>query len=194
MYKNMLELLITSKTKRKLLRLFFTNPEKSFYLREVARLIDEPLTAVRRELLLLEKGGILVSSKEGGRLYFKLNRTFPFFDELKRIIYGTIALGDALRERLQNFSSIEVAFIYGSVAKGEETAKSDIDLMVVGGISEKELHNVISKIEKEIGREINYTLMTPLEFRTRIKSGDPFLERICREEKIYIKGEIENDH
>ncbi|MCR4433627.1 MAG: nucleotidyltransferase domain-containing protein [Caldiserica bacterium] len=157
-------------------------------------MIDEPLTAVRRELLLLEKGGILVSSKEGGRLYFKLNRTFPFFDELKRIIYGAIALGDALRERLQNFSSIEVAFIYGSVAKGEETAKSDIDLMVVGGISEKELHNVISKIEREIEREINYTLMTPQEFRTRIKSGDPFLERICREEKIYIKGKIENDH
>lgn len=189
----MLEYLITSQTKRQLLRLFFTNPERAFFLREIARFLGSPLSGVRKELLQLEKAGIIISQREGGRLYFKLKKDFAFFEELKRIILGTVGLGDVLKRKLQSPRSIKLAFIYGSVARGEETPQSDIDLFIVGNITEKELHRIITRAENEISREINYTLMTPKEFQERIKSDDPFLKRLFREEKIFLKGKVENE-
>jgi predicted nucleotidyltransferase len=187
----MLEYIITSKTKRNLLKLFLTHPSKAFYTREVAKLTDEPLNAVRRELGYLEKAGLLRSHREGNRKYYEVIREFPLFAELKKIIYSTIGLGDYLRDKLAGSSNVELAFIYGSVASSKERAKSDIDLFVVGKIEEGELHKFVSSMEKEIGREINYTLMDKKEFARRIKKGDPFLQRVMREEKLVLKGKVD---
>ncbi len=184
----MLEYFITSKTKRSLLRLFLTNPERRFYTREIAKTTGEPLNAVRRELGYLEKVGLIESHKEGNLKYFRVVKEFPFYPELKKIIYCTVALGDYLRDRLKDSESIELAFIYGSVARNEEMAKSDIDLFVVGGIDEEELHGLVSDIEKEIGREISYVLMTKREFNERKDRGEPFLKRITGERKLVVKG------
>jgi len=159
----MLEYFITSKTKRNLLKLFLTNPERRFYTREVARLTGEPLNAVRRELGYLEKAGLLRSHKEGNLKYFEVVEEFPLYPELKKIIYATIGLGDYLSNRLKDSELIELAFIYGSVANDEETRKSDIDLFVVGEVEEEELQRLVSDIERETGREINYTVMTRRE-------------------------------
>lgn len=184
----MLEYFITSKTKRNLLKLFLANPERQFYTREIAKLTNEPLNAVRRELGYLEKAGFVKSHSEGNLKYFAVVKEFPFYSELKRIIYSTVGLGDFFRDRLKDSESIELAFIYGSVAKDTETSKSDIDLFVVGEIEDEELHRLVSNVEKEIGREINYTLMTKKEFAERSKSGEPFVKRIEREEKLVLKG------
>jgi len=184
----MLEYFITSKTKRSLLKLFLTNPERQFYTREIAKLTGEPLNAVRRELGYLEKAGLLKSHKEGNLKYFEVVKEFPFYPELKKIIYSTIGLGDHLRDRFKDSELIELAFIYGSVAKNEETKKSDIDLFVMGEIAEEELHKLVSNIENGIGREINYTLMTKKEFTERRGRGEPFIKRIEREEKLVLKG------
>jgi len=184
----MLEYFITSKTKRSLLKLFLTNPERRFYTREVAKITGEPLNAVRRELGYLGKAGLVTSHKEGNLKYFKVVKEFPFYAELKKIVYSTIALGDYLRNRLKDSESIELAFIYGSVARNEEIEKSDIDLFIVGEIEEGELHGLISDVEKEIGREINYTLMTQGEFTERRDRGEPFLKRIIGEKKLVLKG------
>lgn len=184
----MLEYFITSKTKRNLLKLFLTNPKKAFYTREVAKLTGEPLNAVRRELGYLEKAGLLRAHREGNRKYFEVVREFPFFAELKKIIYSTIGLGDYLRDKLKDSKLVEIAFIYGSVARNEERGSSDIDLFVVGRIEEEELQRLISDIERGIGREINYTLMTREEFAKRSKSGEPFIKRIKQEEKLALKG------
>lgn len=145
----MLKYFITSKTKRSLLKLFLTNPERRFYTREIAKLTGEPLSAVRRELGYLEKAGLLRPHKEGNLKYFEVVKEFPFYPELKKIIYATIGLGDYLGNRLKDSESIEVAFIYGSVAKNEETKKSDIDLFVVGEVEEEELQGLVSDIERE---------------------------------------------
>jgi predicted nucleotidyltransferase len=187
----MLEYFITSKTKRNLLKLFLTNPESQFYTREIAKLTGEPLNAVRRELGYLEKAGLLKSRRQGNLKYFTVVKKFPFYTELKKIIYSTIGLGDYLRDRLEDSGAIELAFIYGSVAKNEEKEKSDIDLFVVGGIEEEELHRMVSEIEKEIGREINYILMTKKEFDQRSERGEPFIRRIEREEKLMLKGNLD---
>jgi len=159
----MLEYFITSKAKRNLLKLFLTNPERRFYTREVARLTAEPLNAVRRGLGYLEKAGLLRSHKEGNLKYFEVVKEFPLYPELKGIIYAAIGLGDYLSNRLKDSELIELAFIYGSVAKYEEARKSDIDLFVVGEVEEEELQRLVADIEREIGREINYTVMTRRE-------------------------------
>ncbi len=120
----MLEYLITSKAKRRLLKLFITNPDRDFYTREIAKLTGEHLNAVRRELGHLEKAGLIRSRREGNLKYYSLVKEFPFYPELKKIIYATIGLGDYLTAKFSDSKQIEFAFIYGSVAKNEETAKS----------------------------------------------------------------------
>jgi predicted nucleotidyltransferase len=184
----MLKYFITSKTKRSLLKLFLTNPDKSFYTRQIARLTGEPATAVRRELGYLEQAGLLKYREEGNLKLFEVIKEFPFYAELKKMIYATIGLGDYLKNKLNDPSLIEIAFIYGSVAKDEETAKSDIDLFVVGSIGDEELHKLSTEIETEIGREVNYTLMTKFELAKRRESGDPFLKRVVKEKKLILKG------
>lgn len=187
----MLEYFITSKTKRSLLKLFLTNPDRRFYTREIAKITGEPLNAVRRELGYLEKAGLLKSHREGNLKYFEVVKEFPFYPELKKIIYSTVALGDYLRNRLKDSESIELAFIYGSVARNQETEKSDIDIFVVGEIEEEELHGLVSDIEKGIGREVNYTLMSKKEFNERRDRGEPFLKRVIREKKLVLKGNLD---
>jgi predicted nucleotidyltransferase len=185
----MLEYLITSRTKRSLLKLFFTNPDRTFYVREIARLTGEPVNAVRRELDYLSKAGLLKSSTRGNQKYYSVITEFPLYAELKKIIYATIALGDYLTTRLTDSKEIELSFIYGSVARNEETEKSDIDLFVVGEISEDELHRLIMDIESDIRRQVNYTLMDRNEFRKRLEKGEPFIKRILAEKKIVLKGD-----
>jgi predicted nucleotidyltransferase len=187
----MLERFITSKTKRKLLKLFILHPEESFYVREIEKLTKEPVTAVRRELGYLEEVGFLKSRNEGNLKYFQVNQDFPIYPELKRIIYSTIGFADYLKENVHSFDSINLAFIYGSVARNEETTQSDIDLLVVGTTHHKDFHKTISEIERETGREINYTLMTRQEFEDRLKNKDAFLTRVMKEEKILVKGTVD---
>lgn len=187
----MLQYFITSKTKRKLLKLFVLHPKKSFYVRETGKLTQEPLTAVRRELGHLEKAGFLKSRKEGNLKYFEVNRDFPIYPELKKIIYSTVGFWDYLKERLHTFDSIDLAFVYGSVARDEESIESDIDVLVVGAADHRNLHETISHMEEETGREINYTLMTRQEFDERVERKDSFLNRVLKEEKILLKGTLD---
>ncbi len=186
----MLEYLITSKAKRSVLRLILMNPDRTFYIREIARLTGEPLNAVRRELGYLEKAELVKSHREGTLKHYSVNKEFPFYTELKKIIYATVGLGDYLTAKLPNPEQIELAFIYGSVARGEETANSDIDLFVVGDIDEAVLHNLVSQIERDTGRSINYTLMARKEFDMRIINGEPFIKRVMAEPNIILKGNL----
>ena len=186
-----LEYLITSKAKRNLLRLFLTNPDREFYIREIAKLTGEPLNAVRRELGYLGKAGLVKSHREGNLKYFSVVKEFPFYPELKKIIYATVGLGDYLTHRFKESRQVDLAFIYGSVARNEETAKSDIDLFVVGEIDENTLNELISEIEGEIGRPVNYTLMTKKEFDDRRNKGEPFIKRIMAEKKLALKGSLD---
>ena len=184
----MLEHLITSKAKRRLLKLFITNPDSAFYIREIAKLTGEPINGVRRELGHLESAGLVKPRREGNLKYYSLVREFPFYPELKKIIYATVGLGDYLNNKFKEPQQIDLAFIYGSVAKNAETAKSDIDLFVVGEIDEADLHTLASRIEADIRRNINYVLMTRTEFQERLNRGEPFVTRVMAEEKLVLKG------
>jgi len=185
----MLEYLITSRAKRKLLKLFITNPDRNFYGREISKLTSESPNGVRRELANLEKAGLVKSRSEGNLKYYSLVQSFPFYPELKKIIYATIGLGDYLVEKFKDPHQIELAFIYGSVARNEETSRSDIDLFVVGEIDEAELHSLVSQVEADIKRSINYVLMSGKEFQRRLNEGETFVKRIMSEEKIILRGD-----
>jgi predicted nucleotidyltransferase len=184
----MLEHLITSQAKRRLLKLFITNPDSTFYTREIAKLTGESPNGVRRELAHLEQAGLVKSHREGNLKYYSLVQDFPFYPELKKIIYATVGLGDYLSAKFKEPQQIELAFIYGSVAKNGETAKSDIDLFVVGDIDESELHNIASQIEADIRRSINYVLMSKDELQKRLSEDESFVKRVMKEEKIILKG------
>lgn len=186
----MLKYFITSKTKRKILKLFLINPEKKFHIRGIEKILNEPFNAIRRELNYLQKGGLLISWKEANLKYFQINKNFPLLSEFRKIINLSEGIGDLIKERVNKLGKIDLAFIYGSVARGEENIKSDIDLFILGNINEIELHYSISEIEKEIGREINYVMMTKNEFNKRLKSNEPFIKRILKEEKIVLKGAV----
>ncbi len=184
----MLKYLISSRPKRKLLSLFLIHPEEKFYIRQLERLISEPIGAIQRELPKLEKMGLIKSEISGRRKNYFLDKACPIKEELKSIMLKTIAVGERIRELIKKAENIKYAFIYGSIAKGEEDLKSDIDLIVIGNIDEIRLQKKIQQIESEISRTINYSLINIEEFKKRVKAKEPFLIRILREKKIEIIG------
>ena len=182
----MLKSLITSKVKRKILSLLFINPENEFYLREISKKLDEETNAVSRELKILEDGGIVLSHRKGNMKYFAVNRKCPIFNELKNIILKTDGLGSIIKNKLKD-SNILFAFIYGSYAEGREGRKSDIDLMVIGEIRMNRFNRMISNLERNIGRDINYIIYPKREFLEKSPSG--FIQKVIKDKKIMIIGE-----
>ena len=185
----MLVKLFTSKLRIEILALFFSRSEEALYLGEIVKLTGEDRGNISRELRNLESIGLLVSRKEGNLKYYSSNRHFLLYDELKSIILKTRGAVGTLKQTLSRAKKIDYAFIYGSIASGTETAKSDIDLMVIGEISLESLLKLIRGPEKALGREINPSLYNVKEYKRRMKKKDPFIVRIMSEPKIMLIGE-----
>lgn len=181
-----------SKTRRELFRLYFTNPDNEYYLRGLERILDIPVSMVRSELLRLEKEGLFISRKKGNLVYFSLNKSYPLFDEFKSIVFKTVGIQGLLRQAFQKIKGVEIAFIYGSFAKNEEKASSDIDLLVVGKPDEDSLVREINQLEKVLKREINYTLYTGNEFKKRKKQKDGFILDVMSSKKIFLTGKTDD--
>lgn len=180
-------------TRRKVLSLFFMHSDKQFYFREVLKLTNTKQGTVQRELKSLTKAGILELETRGNQTYYSANKSHPIYAELRRIVLKTFGLVDILKDALSPFrEKIEVAAIYGSIASGEETAKSDIDLLVIGKISFDNLSATISRAEKELMREINPTLYPVKEFKEKIKRKNHFLRSVLKSKMIFLIGN-END-
>jgi len=183
-----LDKLFSSKARVEILKLFLFNPDDSFYQRQISMLTRQSIRGVQREVEKLQSLGLIEKSAQGNRLYYKVNRNCSIFEELKRILFKTAGIAETLKEKLIKSDSVKIAFIYGSYAKGEESLSSDIDLLVIGGITSKELSGLLSKCKSEIGREINYTVFKAGEFSKRIKQKDHFLNTVLKEKKLFIIG------
>jgi predicted nucleotidyltransferase len=177
-----------SKTRKELFRLYFTNPDNEYYLRELERNLDIPVSMIRKELAHLEDTGIFLSSKKGNMVYYSLNKSYPLFEELKSIVFKTIGIQGLLKETLNKIRGIEVAFIYGSFAKKEEAAISDIDLFIMGKIDDSRLLREIRRLEKLLKREINYSIFTTDEFKKKVKEKDSFIIDLLENQKIFLVG------
>ncbi len=178
-----------SKTRKALFRLYFTNPENEYYLRELERLLDIPVSMVRKELIRLEKENIFLSHKKANLVYYQLNKLYPLFSELKSIVSKTVGAEGVLKQTLSKVKGVEAAFIYGSFAKNSESAASDIDLFVKGNIDEDSLVREINKIEKSLKREINYTLYASEEFKKKKVKKDSFILDLLENPKIFLIGD-----
>ena len=181
--------LLSSKVRQKLFRLYFSQTNRRYYLRELERLLDEPVGNIRRELLRWSKAGLFLREKVGNLTYYSLNKSFPLYEELRTIVSKTIGIEYILKEGLKGIESIVVAITYGSVASGEDTGNSDIDVLLIGNPDMDELVNNVQEMEKELGREINYVLYAPEEFKRKKEARNTFIIDALRNPKVFIIGE-----
>jgi len=183
--------LLLGKTRLAILALLLSKPERRLYLRQVIRLTGAGQGAVQRELASLVRAGILTKTREGNLAYFQVNRAVPVFEELRGIVQKTAGIADLLRAALLPLSdSIQHAFLYGSTARGTEHAESDIDLMVIGDVSFFDVVSTVSPLQETLGREINSTVFTSDEFKTRLEKQDHFLRRVMDGDRIDVIGGI----
>jgi predicted nucleotidyltransferase len=180
-----------SQARRAIFELYFSHPEKKYYLRELERILHQPVQNIRRELISLEKNGIFQREKMGNQVYYSLNAESPIFKELKGIVSKTIGVESELRKILVNVGQISAAFIFGSFASGTEDYLSDVDLMIIGNIDEDNLIGEISKLETSIEREINYHIFSSSDFEKRLKESDAFIKGILSKPTIFLIGKHE---
>jgi predicted nucleotidyltransferase len=180
------------KARRAVLSLLYGHTDEAFYLRQVVRVTGIGLGPAQRELKQLTDAGIIQRMVRGKQVYYQANVKCPIFAELKSLIVKTAGLADVLRETLAPLAEqIAIAFVYGSMASGEATSESDIDLLVVGNIDEMALHGALSQAENRLGRPVNYTLMSQLEFDKRRSEKGGFIARVLLGQKIMILGSID---
>ncbi len=178
------------KTRRAVLGLLYSEPDKALYLHEILRATGAGRGAVQRELGRLAAAEIVSKSRRGRQVYYQANPACPVFEELRGLVLKTVGLADVLREVLAPLADgIQVAFIYGSQANGEAKASSDVDLLVVGEPEEMSLHRAVSNAEECLGRPVNYTLFSTDEFHRRRKEKGGFIERVLSGDKIGIVGD-----
>ena len=167
-----------------------TQPEKWWYLSELADFLHTRPSSLQRELCSLQQSGILQQRKDGRRSYFKAETRSPIFRELRSIFEKTVGLIPTLRAALRPFESkIVCAFVYGSIARREESVTSDVDLMVIGNVGLGDLAPSLQKAEKRLGREVNVTNYSETEFHNKITEGDHFLKTVLKGSLQFVKGE-----
>lgn len=176
----------------KVLSLFLMHPEEEYYQRDIVERTGSGLLQVQRALKRMERAGLVSKTREGNRVYYTTERAHPAFQDLQRVFLKTVALGDVLRQALTPLNGrITLAFIYGSLARGEETAGSDIDLFLVGDITLREVTRVLGKIGRDVGREFNPAVYPPKEFRRKVNTRNHFITEVLESPKIWLIG---NDH
>ena len=188
----MLGKLFGSRVRAQVIGWLFTHPDERYYVRQLASLLDEDSTNVSRELSKLEALGVVVGRREGRQKHYQANRNLPIFDELRSIAVKTVGLVEVLSNALARYGSkITLAFVYGSVAQGTHTAKSDVDLIIVGDLDAVDLHRTIAEAETKLKRAVNYSLFSPEEFQTERDSADSFVSSVLSGSIIPIVGTVD---
>jgi len=188
----MLQDLMVSKVRAKLLQTFLAKPKEMFYVRQLVRLTSEEINAVRQELKRMEKLGMVKKENRGNRIYYWFNQDYPLYQEILAMVCKTVGLGGEILKRRSKIGNIRYALISGRLVKGLPRKPEGVDLLIVGEINLPNLANLVRDEEKNLGREINYSVMTKEEFDFRKKRRDPFLFSILTEAKIMLIGEEES--
>lgn len=183
-----LSLLFYSEIRAELLRLFFGLRSARLYLGEIERMTGFANRSIEEELKKLAGLQLLTATRDGNRVYYTANRVHPLYPELHNIVLKTDGLHDVLADALAPDRRIEFAFIFGSVAQSSERAESDLDLMIVGDLGQRDLATLLKKASESIGREINPHVFSRAEFGQRMANRDHFLTNILNKPTIFIKG------
>lgn len=175
--------------RRDALALLLLHPEMSLHVREIARMTGKVPGTLLRELNLLADAGLLLRKPVGNQVHYQANQACPIYDDLRQILKKTAGVADALRVTLEPLADrIRAAFVYGSVARGDERAGSDLDVMIVGDAGFAEIIDALTPAHEALRRQINPSLFSPLEFKEKLGSGEPFLKRVLDDKKIFLIG------
>jgi predicted nucleotidyltransferase len=175
--------------RRRVLAMLLLHPERSYYVRELARLTDVPPGSLHRELRLLTDAGLLMRKPAGNQVLYRANRDCPVFEELAGFFRKTAGLADVLREALASLAGqIQLAFVFGSVASGKEDASSDIDVLVVGDVTFADVVVALAATRERLGRDVNSVVMSSKDFSDKSRRKERFVLRIVNEPKIYLIG------
>lgn len=183
--------LITSKTRVKLLNLFLSHTDEMFHVREIVRRVNEEINAVRRELIYLEKKGFLKKEPRANRVYYYVDKQYPFYFDLVKIASKTYGIGHEIIKNKVKLGKIKYAMLSGKFVRGIRENPEEVDLLIVGTVVLPELALLIREEESRRKHEINYTAMTEEEFNFRKKRRDPFIIGIVSGSRVMLVGDEE---
>lgn len=177
------------KSMQAILAALFGRPDEEFYLRELARVTATTASSLQRDLAALVGAGIVLRASRGHQVYFRANRACPVFEELRGLVVKTFGVVDELKRALLPLAGkIDIAFVYGSVARGAERAASDVDLFVVGEVSFGDVIEALEPAQRILGREINPTVFSAAEFAGKVRERDHFMSTVLGERKLFVIG------
>jgi predicted nucleotidyltransferase len=184
------------KVRQRVLAVLFGTPDRSFYANEVIALAQSGTGAVQRELAGLSEAGLLTVRKQGNQKHYQANADAPVFAELRGLVLKTVGLADVLRAALVPLAAqIDLAFVYGSVAKQQDTAQSDVDVMIVSpSLGYADVFGALENATTVLGRKVNPTLYTPADLAKRIQQDSAFVTRVLQQPKIWLIGNEEQLH
>jgi predicted nucleotidyltransferase len=180
-----------TKVQQRVLRVLFGNSGRSFYANEIIALAESGTGAVQRELTKLAAAGLATVRRQGNQKHYQANSTSPVYSELRGLVLKTFGLGDIVRAALAPLTpQIRAAFIFGSIAKVQDTADSDIDLLVVSdSLTYADVFSALEQASQDLGRTVNPTVYSLREFTRRVKEGKAFVARVMNQPKVWLIGD-----
>jgi predicted nucleotidyltransferase len=177
-------------TRGGILALLYSRSDESFYVRQIARSLRTSVGSVQRELENLSKVGLINRSRIGSQVFYQANRNSPVFADIRALVAKTVGIFHVLRSALEPLADrMTVAFVYGSLARQEEKAESDVDVMIVGKVTLDEVLAQLGSIEGSLGRAVNPTVYSIAEYRSKFASGNHFLNAVIRGKKVFLIGD-----
>ncbi len=178
------------RTRANVLRLLFGQTDQQFYLRQIAREVNSGIGALQRELRQLTDAGLILRRKIGNQVFYQANADSPTFSEVKALVAKTVGVVGVLRQLLEPVAShINVAFVFGSIASGDERPESDIDVLIVGSISFGDAVSRLASAQKVLGREVNPTVYPVDEFVAKVRARNHFLTSVLKTKRLFIIGD-----
>ncbi len=188
-----LRALFGSETRARLLAHFVLHPGEAFHVRELERLLHEPAGNLLRDLRRFRAIRLLDTERIGNQVRYTMDREHPLYADLQGLVLRTVAADSVLAETLRSLKRIELGFLYGSFVKGDATTRSDLDLMVIGDVSEEELASATARAERTLRREVSYTHYTRGEARAKARQQGSFVQRVLAGPRIVFLGRDDDE-
>lgn len=188
----MLQYIIPSKVRRKILELYFHNIEGNYYLREVVRRVGEEVNAVKRELDILHEGKVLLRERRMNKVFYSLNKSYLFFDEFLRIFTKSSVLSELIAKNIGKLGKIRYIAVSTKYSRKTQIKEDEIYVLFVGIVVVPEVDTIMNAARREFGWDINYTVMTDDELKFRKKNNDPFIWKFLKQPKVMLVGQEED--
>ncbi|MGE3681985.1 MAG: nucleotidyltransferase domain-containing protein [Bdellovibrionales bacterium] len=186
---SLLAKILSSQVRAEIFRLLFTNEQSSIHLRDLQRQSGLSIGTIQKEIAHLKNLDLVISRRDGNRLYYSASRNHPLFEEIRGLVEKTSGIEPKLQEALSKVKGIQCAFIFGSVARGEEKSHSDVDLIVIGEIGLRALTPKLRTVTEQTQREINPHVYSRRSWKEKVKKKDHFITSVISEKKIFLIGD-----